>query len=92
MCSIPIIFNDFEKDVERNLFHVNFLFNFYTELCLELLELFDQKKKIVLNAFRVNKSLVVGSGTLVSTGVLLSLKAFGTMSSFKLLISDDKNY
>ena len=72
MCFIPIIFNDFEKDVERNFFHVNFLFNYYTELCLELLELFDQKK-IVLNAFRVSTSLVVGTGTLVSTGVLLSL-------------------
>ena len=44
MCFIPIIFNDFEKDVERNFSHVNFLFNYYTELCLELLELFDQKK------------------------------------------------
>ena len=87
MCSIPIIFNDFK----RNLFDVNFLFNYYTRLCHELLELFHQKK-IVLNAFRVSTSLVVGTGIVVGTGVLLSMEAFGTMNSFKLLVSEDKKY
>ena len=47
MCSIPVIFNDFEKDVERKLFDVNFLFSYYTKLCHELLELFDQKKDCI---------------------------------------------
>ena len=47
MCSIPIILSDFEKDVERNLFDVNFLFNYYTKLWHELLELFDQKKDCI---------------------------------------------
>ena len=42
--SIPMIFKDFEKDIERNIFDVNFLFNYYTKLCHELLELFDKKK------------------------------------------------
>ena len=37
--SIPIIFNDFEKDIERNILDVNFLFNYYTKLvsCLNCL-------------------------------------------------------
>ena len=47
MCSIPVIFTDFEKDVERNLFDVNFLFNHYTKLCHKLLELFYQKKDCI---------------------------------------------
>ena len=47
MCSIPVIFNNFEKDVERKLFDVNFLFSYYTKLCHELLELFDQKKDCI---------------------------------------------
>ena len=47
MYSRPIIFNDFEKDVERNLLDVNFLFNYYTKLCHELLELFNQKKDCI---------------------------------------------
>ena len=88
MCSIPIILSDFEKDVERNLFDVNFLFNYYTKLWHELLELFDQKKELV----RVSTSFVVGIGTLESAGVSPSLRAFNTMNSFKLLVSEDKNY
>ena len=47
MCSIPIIFNDFKKDVERNLFDVNFLFNYYIKLCHERLELFNHKKDCI---------------------------------------------
>ena len=47
ICSIPIIFNDFEKDVERNLFDVNFLFNYYTKLCHKLLELFNKRKDCI---------------------------------------------
>ena len=74
MCYISIIFNDFEKDIKRNLFDVNFLFNYYTKLCHELLELFDQKKKIVLNAFRVSTSLVVETGTLVSVTLSESIR------------------
>ena len=52
MCSIPVMFNDFEKDVERKLFDVDFLFNYYTKLCHELLELFDQKKKDCIEFFQ----------------------------------------
>ena len=47
MCSIPMIFCDFEKDIERNMFDANFLFNYYRKLCHELLELFDQKKDCI---------------------------------------------
>ena len=47
MCSIPIIFNDFKKDVERNLFNVNFLFNYYIKLCHERFELFNHKKDCI---------------------------------------------
>ena len=42
MCSIQIIFCDFEKDIEGNMFNVNFLFNYYTKLCHEFLEQFNQ--------------------------------------------------
>ena len=76
--SIPMIFKDFEKDIERNIFDVNFLFNYYTKLCHELLELFD-KKKMVSNAFRQDMNLVAQTGTLVSIGLFLSLKIFSTM-------------
>ena len=91
MCSIPTIFNDFEKDVERNLFDVNFLFNYYIKLCRERLGCLIIKK-IVLNASRVSTSLVVGTGTFVSTGGIYEyLKVFGTMNSLKSLISEEKN-
>ena len=47
MCSISMIFSNFEKDIERIMFDVNLLFNYYTKLCHELLELFNQKKDCI---------------------------------------------
>ena len=44
ICIIPIIFRDFEKDVAENIFKYNFLFWYYTKLCKEQIQLFDQKK------------------------------------------------
>ena len=42
-----MIFCDFKKDVERNLFDCNFLFWYYAMLCCELLQLFDEKKDCI---------------------------------------------
>ena len=47
ICCIPMIFNNLELDIERNIFDVNFLFNYYTKLCRKLLQLFDQKKDCI---------------------------------------------
>ena len=41
---IAMIFCYFENEVERNLFDCNCLFWYYTTLCRELLQLFDEKK------------------------------------------------
>ena len=41
---IAMIFCYFENEVERNLFDYNCLFWYYTTLCRELLQLFDEKK------------------------------------------------
>ena len=43
---IGMIFCDFENEVERNLFDYNCLFWYYTTLCRELLQLFDEKKRL----------------------------------------------
>ena len=47
ICTIPIIFSDFEKDIENNIFDCNFLFWYYTKLCNEPIQLFDQKKDCI---------------------------------------------
>ena len=46
MCIIAMVFCDFEKDIERNLFDYNFLFWYCATLCRELLQLFDKKKRL----------------------------------------------
>ena len=75
------------------MFNVSFLNNYYAKLCHELLELFNQKKKKMLsNSFRESTYLVVGTGTLVNTGVFLFLKVFDTTNDLKWLISNGKNY
>lgn len=43
-CILPIIFSDFEKYVEKNIFNYSFLSWYYTKLCEELIQLFDRKK------------------------------------------------
>ena len=43
-CKIfAVIFFAFEKDAQKNMFDVTFLFWYYTKLCNELLHLFDQQ-------------------------------------------------
>ena len=43
-CKIfSVIFFAFEKDAQKNMFDVTFLFWYYTKLCNELLHLFDQQ-------------------------------------------------
>ena len=91
ICTIPIIFRNFEKDIENNIFDCNFLLWYYTKLCNELIQLFDQKK-IVSNPFREITSSVVVTGTLTNTGVYLSLKLFDTMERSKLIDSNAENY
>ena len=99
-CTIPIIFSNFKKDIENNIFDCNFLFWYYTKHCNELL--FDQKKKIVSNLFRESIWLQWSwlehwqikecTGTLVNTGMYLSLKWFDAMKRSILIGSDVENY
>ena len=39
--------NNFEKDIEKNIFDYSFLFWHYTNPCSELLQLYDKKKDCV---------------------------------------------
>ena len=47
MCATPIIFSNFEKDVEKNMFNVIFLFSYYSKVCFELMQLFDEDKSCI---------------------------------------------
>ena len=51
ICTIPVIFIDFEIDVEKNIFDYNFLFWYYTKLCNELVQLLSKSRS---NAFRAS--------------------------------------
>ena len=77
MCTIPIIFNGFEKDVENNIFGYKFLFWYYHKLCKELIQLSTTKKR-VSNAFRESTNSGVATGTQKNTETYFSLKAFAT--------------
>ena len=91
MCVILIGFLNFEKNFEKNMFDASFLFNYYTKLCQELLQLFDQKK-IVLDAFRESTSSGVGTGTLATAGMFLFLTASDTINRSRWYGSKEKNY
>ena len=39
--------NNFEKDVENNIFDYKFLFYYYAKLCKELIQLFNNKKECI---------------------------------------------
>lgn len=39
MYSIPVIFCDFEKDIDAYMFDVNFLDSHYSKFCFELMQL-----------------------------------------------------
>lgn len=47
ICAIPIIFSNFEKDIDRKMFHVNFLSSCYFKLCCELMQWFDEGKSCI---------------------------------------------
>ena len=91
MCVILIGFLNFEKNFEKNKFDASFLFNYYTKLCQELLQLFDQKK-IVLDAFRESTSSGVGTGTLATAGMFLFLTASDIINRSRWYGSKEKNY
>ena len=47
MCTIPIIFSDFEMDVDNNMFDVDFLNDYYSKVCFQSNQLFEEKKDAV---------------------------------------------
>ena len=44
LCVIPTIFFEFEKDIEKNIFDLNFLYSYHSKLCFQLNQLFDEDK------------------------------------------------
>lgn len=46
-CVIPMVFSNFEKDIDSNLFDVNFLHDYYSKLDIHLNQMFDEKKGVV---------------------------------------------
>ena len=47
MCARPLIFSNFEKDIDRNMFGVVFLESCYSKLCHEPMELYDKDKSSI---------------------------------------------
>ena len=46
ICTISSKFPDFENDIEKNTFIVDYLIKYYERLCDKLLKLFDEKEAI----------------------------------------------
>lgn len=89
---IPIIFSNFEKDVEKDMFyHITFCYGITLKFATSSFN-FLIIKKIVLNAFRKSMSSVVVTGTLANTGVYFSLKVCDTMKRSRLINLSMKNY
>ena len=44
LCVIPTIFLEFEKNIEKNMFDIDFLYSYYSKLCFQLNQLFDEDK------------------------------------------------
>ena len=47
LCTTPLKFPDFEEQIKRNIFNVDFLKDYYEKLCDGLLQLFDQRKESI---------------------------------------------
>ena len=47
MCAIPMIFWDFEKDIDKNMFDLSFLDSYYSKLCFEIMLLYDEEKSCI---------------------------------------------
>ena len=47
MCARPLIFSNFEKDIDRNMFGVVFLESCYSKFCHEPMELYDKDKSSI---------------------------------------------
>lgn len=47
MCARPLIFSNFEKDIDRNIFDVVFLESCYSRLSHEPMELYDKDKSSI---------------------------------------------
>ena len=47
ICIIPLICTNVEEDIRKNIFNLNFLNNYYSKLCHELLEMFDQNEEAI---------------------------------------------
>lgn len=92
ICPISIIFSNFEKDVEKDIFyHITFCFGITLKFATSSFN-FLIIKKIVLDAFKKSMSSVVVTGTLANTGVYFSLKVFDTMKRSRLINLNMKNY
>ena len=44
LCVIPTTFFEFLKDIEKNMFNLDFLHSYYPKLCFQLNQLFDEDK------------------------------------------------
>ena len=44
LCVIPTIFLEFEKDTEKTMFDIDFLYSYYSKLCFQLNQIFDEDK------------------------------------------------
>ena len=47
MCVIPMIFWDFEKDIDQNIIDLSFLDSYYSKLCFEIMVLYDEEKSCI---------------------------------------------
>lgn len=46
MCVIPMIFCDFEKEIDANRLNVKFLNCYYSKFCFEIMQLYDEVKSL----------------------------------------------
>ena len=47
ICTIPLKIPNFEDDIRKNMFNIDFLNNYYEKLCEEPFENFDQRKDAI---------------------------------------------
>lgn len=84
ICAIPVIFSNFKKDIERNMFDVDFLNSCYGKFSHELMELFDENKSCIDCLLHHEYTFSGGNWNTGETwSVPVSLKAFDTTNELK---------
>lgn len=59
MCVIPMIFCDFEKEIDANMLNVKFLNCYYSKFCFEIMQFYDEVKSRT-DCFLQQETLLVG--------------------------------